>query len=75
MTAVVTAREAYRAAREEVARARLALGRAIMEARNQGTEQGEIAAKLKLTREQVRRYQDEYEKAIGKKPVKVRAGS
>lgn len=69
MTTVVAARDAYKAAREQVTQTRLALGRAIMEAREQGTEQGEIATKLGLTREQVRRYQDEYEKFIGKKPT------
>jgi hypothetical protein len=72
MATVVAARDAYKAAREEVTRTRLALGRAILEAREQGTEQWEIAGKLKLTREQVRRYQDEYEKSIGRKPAGAR---
>lgn len=72
MTAVVDARDAYLAARRQVTETRLALGRAIAEARAQGTEQVEIAAKLELTREQVRRYQDEFEKAVGqKKPRRV----
>jgi uncharacterized protein (DUF433 family) len=61
MTTVVAAREAYLAARKQVTETRLALGRAILEARGQNIEQGEIAKKLGLTREQVRRYQAEYE--------------
>lgn len=69
MTAVVDARDAYKAAREQVTQARLALGRAIMEAREQNISQLTIARKLGLTREQVRRYQDEYEKAAGIKPA------
>ena len=67
MATVVAARDAYKAAREQVAKTRLALGRAIMEAREQDIEQWKIAKELGLTREQVRRYQDEYEKSIGKK--------
>lgn len=69
MTTVVAAREAYLAARKQVTETRLALGRAILEAREQDIEQGDIAEKLDLTREQVRRYQDEYEKFIGRKPA------
>jgi hypothetical protein len=72
MTTVVDARDAYLAARQQVTQTRLALGRAIMEARAQNVEQWEIAEKLDLTREQVRRYQDEYEKFIGKKPAGTR---
>jgi len=68
MSDVVAARDAYMAARQQVAETRLALGRAIREARNQGLQQGVIAAKLGLTREHVRRYQDEYEKRAGIKP-------
>jgi hypothetical protein len=68
MTAVVEARDAYKAARAEVTRTRLALGRTIREARQQDVEQGQIAAELGLTREQVRRYQAEYEESIGAKP-------
>jgi hypothetical protein len=67
MASVVAARDAYKAAREQVTQTRLALGRAIMEAREQKISQLTIAAKLGLTREQVRRYQDEYERSIGKK--------
>jgi hypothetical protein len=62
MTTVVDARDAYLAARRQVTETRLALGRAIADARAQGTDQVKIAAKLRLTREQVRRYQAEYEK-------------
>ena len=69
MTAVIAARDAYRAAREQVTETRLALGRAILEAREQNVSQLDIARKLGLTREQVRRYQDEYEKFIGAKPA------
>lgn len=64
MTTVVDARDAYLAARRQVRETRLALGRAILEARAQGAEQVAIADKLKLTREQVRRYQAEYEKSL-----------
>jgi hypothetical protein len=67
MATVVAARDAYLAARRQVTETRLALGRAILEARQQDIEQGQIAAKLGLTREQVRRYQAEYEKSIGTK--------
>ena len=42
----------------------LALGRAIREARSRNIDQVEIAKKLNLTREQVRRYQVEYEKSL-----------
>jgi len=69
MASVVAARDAYKAAREQVTQTRLALGRAIMEAREQKVSQLKIASQLGLTREQVRRYQDEYEKFIGKKPA------
>ena len=65
MTTVVAARDAYLAARQQVTETRLALGRAIMEARAQDIPQLEIAKKLGLTREQVRRYQAEFEKATG----------
>jgi hypothetical protein len=61
MTTVLAARDAYLAARKQVTETRLALGRAIQEAREQDVPQGVIAAKLQLTREQIRRYQAEYE--------------
>ena len=67
MATVTAARDAYLAARRQVTETRLALGRAIAEARGQNIPQLEIAAKLGLTREQVRRYQAEFEKSIGKK--------
>lgn len=63
MADVVAARDAYLAAREQVKETRLALGRAIVEARSRDVTQATIAATLKLTREQVRRYQAEFEKA------------
>jgi hypothetical protein len=63
MTEVVAARDAYLAARRQVGERRIALGRAIFEARSAGVTQGDIARKLGLTREQVRRYQAEYEDA------------
>jgi hypothetical protein len=69
MTAVTDARDAYLAARKQVTETRLALGRAIHEARRKNVSQLTIAGKLGLTREQVRRYQDEYEKAAGLKPA------
>lgn len=62
MTTVVDARDAYLAARRQVTESRLALGRAIRDARAEGVEQVDIAKKLRLTREQVRRYQFEFEK-------------
>lgn len=64
MTDVVEARAAYVAARKQVRETRLALGRAIMDARSQNIEQGAIAKELGLTREQVRRYQAEYEQSL-----------
>lgn len=69
MTDVVKARGAYLAARQQVTDTRLALGRAIREARASGVDQVAIAKQLDLTREQVRRYQDEYEKSAGLKPA------
>jgi hypothetical protein len=64
MTTVVAARDAYLSARAEVTRKRLALGRAIADARAQDVDQNDIARELRLTREQVRRYQREYEKTL-----------
>lgn len=64
MATVVAARSAYMAARAEVEKTRLELGRAIREAREQGIEQQEIATELELTREHVRRFQAEYEKKV-----------
>jgi hypothetical protein len=64
MTTVIAARDAYVSARKEAKRRRLALGQAIQEARAQKVPQGEIAMKLELTREQIRRYQREYEKSL-----------
>ena len=64
MTTVLDARDAYLAARQQVTSARLALGRAIAEARAAGTGQAAIAKKLGLTREQIRRYEAEYRAAV-----------
>ena len=61
MTDVVEARDAYLTARKRAAETRLALGRAIQEARAADIPQTDIAVKLHLTREQIRRYQREYE--------------
>lgn len=72
MTDVIAARDAYLSARKHVTETRLALGKAIREARAQDTDQVKIAARLGLTREQVRRYQDEYEKSAGLKPLKAK---
>lgn len=62
---VVTARRAYeqaqKDARDLVERARLNLGKAIHDARRQEVSQDAIAKELGLTREQVRRFQREYE--------------
>lgn len=72
MTDVIDARDAYLAARAKVEETRLALGRAIAEARARDVDQVKIAGELGLTREQIRRYQDEYEKKAGLKPAKRR---
>lgn len=62
---VVQARKAYEQAQKDaralIERARLDLGRAIHDARHQDVSQDAIAKKLGLTREQVRRFQREYE--------------
>jgi hypothetical protein len=62
---VVAARKAYEKAQEDarelVRRARLDLGRAIRDARRQEVSQDAIVKELGLTREQVRRFQREYE--------------
>lgn len=63
MTTVVAARDAYLQARRQVTETRLALGRAIAEARGQDVPQSDIAKTLGLTREQVRRYQAEFEQS------------
>ena len=64
MTAIVAARDAYLAARQSVTDRRLALGKAIAEARAQGVEQVDIARQLDLTREQIRRYEAEYRESL-----------
>ena len=64
MTEVATARDAYLAARAEAAAKRLELGRAIQAARAQDVPQERIARELKLTREQIRRYEREHEKSL-----------
>jgi hypothetical protein len=64
MTNVRDARDAYLKARAETTSRRLALGRAIGEARKEGVPQETIAKDLHLTREQIRRYQREYEKSL-----------
>jgi RimJ/RimL family protein N-acetyltransferase len=64
MTDVVSARDAYMAARAEAAKTRLDLGRAIADARTQNVAQEAIAKQLGLTREQIRRYQREYERSL-----------
>lgn len=65
MADVVAARKAYEQAQADartlVENARLDLGKAIAAARRQEVSQDAIAKKLKLTREQVRRFQREYE--------------
>lgn len=74
MTTVVAARDAYLAARKQVTQTRLELGRAISEAREQNVAQGVIAAKLQLTREQIRRYQAEYELWLSKQNARKPSG-
>lgn len=64
MANVIEARDAYLTARQQVTQTRLALGRAIAEARARNVEQVEIAKQLGLTREQIRRYQAEYEQSL-----------
>ena len=64
MTDVIKARDAYLAARQQVTEARLALGRAIVDARAAEVDQVAIAKQLGLTREQVRRYEAEYKKSL-----------
>jgi RimJ/RimL family protein N-acetyltransferase len=64
MTDVVSARDAYMAARAQAAATRLELGRAIADARVQNVPQEAIAKQLGLTREQIRRYQREYERSL-----------
>ena len=67
MSYVVAARDAYLAARGQVTQARLALGRAIADAREKGVQQSDIAKELGLTREQIRRYQAEYEDTVARR--------
>lgn len=68
MADVVAARRAYEEAQKEaralVRRARLDLGRAIADARRQSVTQDSIVKELDLTREQVRRFQREYELSL-----------
>lgn len=65
---VVAARKAYEKAQEDarelVRQARIDLGRTIADARRQSITQDAIAEELELTREQVRRFQREYEKSL-----------
>ena len=75
MADVVAARNAYLEARGQVKATRLALGRAIAEARSTGIDQTKIAGELRLTREQVRRYQAEYEKKVAEEAEGATAGS
>ena len=69
MTTVVAARDAYLQARQQVTRTRLALGRAISEAREQDVQQSEIAKTLGLTREQVEQGMVDYMAAQGRHGV------
>jgi uncharacterized protein (DUF433 family) len=64
MSDVRAARTAYKAARDRVKETRLELGRAIVEARGRNVSQADIAKELGLTREQIRRYQAEYEESL-----------
>lgn len=68
MADVVTARRAYKQAQDDaralVERARLDLGKAIHDARKRDVSQDAIAKELHLTREQVRRFQREYEDSL-----------
>ena len=69
MADVLAARDAYVAARKTVAERRRELGRAILQARGQNVLQEKIAKDLGLTREQVRRYQVDYEKWLADNPA------
>lgn len=75
MSDVIAARDAYLAARGQVEAMRLALGRAIAEARAANVGQTEIARNLGLTREQIRRYQAEYEKKLARDQQPGQAGT
>lgn len=75
MADVVAARNAYLEARRQVEATRLALGRAIAEARSSGIDQTKIASELHLTREQVRRYQAEYKKKVTEQPQAAPSGA
>lgn len=73
MAEIRAARAAYEQAQEDaralVARARLDLGRTIYEARREGTSQEAIAKDLDLGREQVRKFQREFEDKTGSPKV------
>ena len=73
MADVVAARSAYMAARARAAMTRLELGRAIRDAREQNIMQDTIAQELNLTREQIRRYQREFEKWASQHPDRALA--
>jgi len=74
MADVVAARDAYLDARKLVAQRRLELGHAIRTARLQEIEQGVIAKELGLTREQIRRYQTEYERELARLQRRAASG-
>lgn len=63
--AVAALDEAERQARAIIAAARLDLGREIVKARQNNVPQKDIAAELKLTREQVRRLEVAAKQAAG----------
>lgn len=67
MSEVIAAHEAYKQAQDDakalLAQARIRLGRAIHDARRQDKPQEAIAGELDLTRERLRLFQREYEKA------------
>lgn len=79
MTVVVDAREDFKQAQQEaktsIDRARAKFGKSIKEARVQdGIQQDAIAKALKLTREQIRRYERYYEDWIERHGTEPDAG-
>jgi hypothetical protein len=68
MSEVIAARKAYEQAQKDaralIEHARLNLGRAIQRTRQREVKQKAIGEELSLTREQLRRFQQEYEDAI-----------
>lgn len=71
MTGIRRVRAALQEVEERAAALRLELGREIRKARQAEAPQKDIAAELKLTREQVRRIQEAADIADGLKPARA----